>query len=211
MVETALPLVLLPGASSRGEVWGPVIVRLAKRRETHLLDYPGLGETPAVPSLRTLQDLSRWLEPKLPERFDLAAVSMGATIALRWALAWPERVRRLVLVAPAGGVDARRFGGIDWRSTFEAARPDAPRFFLDDDTHFDAELERLDVPTLVVLGQDDLVAPVAVGEFLGAKLPQAKIEVVPRATHDVETEFPDLVASWIEAHLRARASTIGLG
>ena len=205
MAETTLPLVFLPGASSRGEVWRPVIARLAKRREAHLLDYPGLGQTPAEPGLCTLSDLSRWLESKLPPQFDLAALSMGASLALRWALAWPERVRRLALVAPAGGVDARRFGGIDWRSTFEAARPNAPRFFLDDDTHFDAELGRIGVPTLLVLGADDLVAPVAAGEFLRARLPRALLEVVPRATHDIETEFPDLVASLIEAHLRARA------
>jgi pimeloyl-ACP methyl ester carboxylesterase len=37
---------------------------------------------------------------------------------------------------------------------------------------------------------------------LRAHLPSALLEVIPGATHDLEEEFPDLVASLIEAHLR---------
>lgn len=203
MPEAALPLIFLPGAGSRGELWQPVLRRLERRRPTRVLDYPGLGDTPAEPLLRTIDDLAARLERQLPQRFDLAALSMGASLALRWAIALGDRVRRLVLVAPCGGVDARRFGALDWRSAFEARRPGAPRFFLDDDTHFDAELARVRSRALLVFGDRDLIAPVSAGEFLRDRLAGAKLEVLPGATHDIETEFPDLVASLIEAHLRS--------
>lgn len=209
MVDVALPLVFLPGASSQGDAWQPIIRRLAARRTPHLLDYPGLGKTPAEPELRTLADLGRWLERDLPERFDVASLSMGSSLALRWALAWPERVHRMVLVAPAGGVDARRLGGLDWRPTFESRHPRAPRFFLDDDAHFDTELGKILAPTLLLFGDADLVAPVSVGEFLRARLPDARLEVVAGATHDLESEYPDWVASLIEAHLRGRGGLTG--
>lgn len=203
MLESQLPLVFLPGAGSRGELWQPVVRRLEKRRPPLILDYPGIGETPAEPTLRTLDDLSAFLERQLPARFDLAALSMGASLALRWATRLSERVRGLVLVAPCGGVDARRFGALDWRPMFEARRPQTPRFFLDDDTHFDSELRGVLAPTLLLFGDCDLIAPVAVGEYLRDRLARAKLEVLAGATHDIETEAPDWVASLIEAHLRS--------
>jgi len=43
---------------------------------------------------------------------------------------------------------------------------------------------------------------VAAGELLLARLPSATLEVVTGATHDLEAEHPDLLASLIEAHLR---------
>jgi poly(3-hydroxyoctanoate) depolymerase len=202
MSAPSLPLVFLPGAGGRGAIWEPIAKRLVKRRPCLLVDYPGLGVTPAEPGLASLEDLGERLAAGLPASFDLVACSMGCSLALRWALAFPGRVRRLVLVAAAGGVDARRFGGIDWRDAFSEGRPDAPRFFLDDASHFTHELSSILTPTLLIFGDDDLIAPVRVGEFLRDGLANAKLEVVADGTHDVEAEFPDLVASLIEAHLR---------
>lgn len=167
-----------------------------------MVDYPGLGVTPADPILVSLEDLSARLETNLPSQFDLVACSMGCSLALRWALRMPERVGRLVLVAAAGGVDARRFGGVDWRPTFCEDRPNAPRFFVDDSTHLTDELAAVQPPTLLIFGDDDLIAPLRAGQFLRDHLANAKLEVVADGTHDVEAEFPDLVASLIEAHLR---------
>jgi pimeloyl-ACP methyl ester carboxylesterase len=41
-----------------------------------------------------------------------------------------------------------------------------------------------------------------VGEHLASRLPRGRLEMVAGATHDLEEEQPDLLASLIEAHLR---------
>jgi pimeloyl-ACP methyl ester carboxylesterase len=57
-------------------------------------------------------------------------------------------------------------------------------------------------PTLLVFGADDLIAPPLIGDRLLARLPNARLEVIPDASHDLEEEQPAFLASLIEAHLR---------
>lgn len=112
------------------------------------------------------------------------------------------RVRRLVLVTPCGGFDAQRFGALDWRKVFLERRPDAPRWFVDDARDFTPQLGAVRAPTLIVMGEEDPIAPPAIGEFLIERLPSAKLEILPNAGHDLEEEYPAFLASLIEAHLR---------
>src|SRR6187399_1393557 len=131
-----LPVVYLPGASGQSAVWEPIANVLAHRREALLFAYPGLGEAPADEAICSLTDLIHWVASELPERCDVVTLSMGSTIALRLALEYPERIRRLVLVVPCGGMNAKRFGALDWREAFVSARPFAPRWFVTDDSDF---------------------------------------------------------------------------
>src|SRR5450755_3473291 len=197
-----LPVAYLPGASGRSASWEPIASVLAYRREARLFDYPGLGEREELPGINDLSDLTRWVASELPEQSDVVTLSMGSAIGLRLALEYPERVRRLVLVAPCGGLDARRFGALDWREAFVRDRPEALRWFVEDQSDFSDQLAAISIPTLIVLGDDDMIAPPAIGEFLTARLPAGKFEVVEDASHDVEEEHPAFVASLIEAHLR---------
>ena len=61
MTAPSHPLVFLPGAGGKGAIWEPIAKRLAKRRPCLLVDYPGLGVTPADPTLVSLEDLSAQL------------------------------------------------------------------------------------------------------------------------------------------------------
>lgn len=201
-VAPPLALAILPGAGGRLDLLRPIGERLARRRATYLCEYPGIGHADPNPSLRSLADLQAHVLAGLPERFDLIAKSMGGVLALRIALEQPERVRKLVLLATSGGVNVAALGGIDWRDTFRRFQPHAPSWFLEDRTDVSAELGRISQPTLLIFGEADLIAPVRVGHFLKSKLSDARLELLPDATHDLESEYPDLIASLIEAHLR---------
>lgn len=201
-VAPTLPLAVLPGAGGRLDLLEPVCRRLSQRRATRLCEYPGIGQAAADPSLRSLADLQQHVLRELPPRFDLLAKSMGGVLALRLILEQPLRVRKLILLATSGGIDVAARGGIDWRDSFRRLQPTAPTWFADDRTDVTAELDRIRCPTLLVFGDADLIAPPAVGHFLLSRLPDARLEVVAGATHDLEGEFPDLIASLIEAHLR---------
>lgn len=204
MVETApaLPLVFFPGAGGRVEHLRPIGERLARRRVTLLCEYPGLAGVPANPDLRTMADLQAHLLESLPDRFDLVTMSMGGVLALRIALEQPQRIRKLVLIATSGGVDMRALGALEWREDVSRRPPDMPTWFVDDRTDVTPQLAEIQHDTLLIYGDDDLIAPPSVGELLQKGLPRARLEIVPGGTHDLEIDFPDLIASFIEAHLR---------
>jgi pimeloyl-ACP methyl ester carboxylesterase len=183
-------------------VWRPIADKLRPRRAPILVDYPGLGNTTPDPSIRSLSELADAVLSTLPARVDVVSLSMGSALALRFAVLHPSRVRKLVLVTAAGGVNAGRFGALDWRPAFRRKRPDAPSWFVDDDTDLTPRLREMFAPTLLVFGERDLVAPVAVGRHLQEHLPFARLEVIEGATHDLEEEHPDFLASLVEAHLR---------
>ncbi len=201
-VAPILPVVYLPGAAGRVALWRPIAERLQRRRPALLCEYPGLGDAPSDPRVRTFSELYEHVLKQLPERFDLVAMSMGGALALRLALEQPARVRKLVLVATSGGINVSALGGLDWRDTFRRLCPDAPTWFLDDESDFSSQLGGLYAPTLLVFGDQDQIAPVTVGERLQEQLPDARLEVIAEATHDIQEECPDLLASLIEAHLR---------
>ena len=197
-----LPIAYLPGASGSAVSWEPIASVLSHRREPRVFDYPGLSERAALPNISGLDDLTRWIAKQLPDVCDVVTLSVGSALGLRLALDYPARVRRLVLVTPCGGLDARRFGALDWREAFVERHPEAPRWFVDDAQDFTARLGSVSAPTLVVMGDEDPIAPEAIGELLLQHLPSAKLEIVHNAGHDLEEEHPAFLASLIEAHLR---------
>ncbi|MBM4361486.1 MAG: alpha/beta fold hydrolase [Deltaproteobacteria bacterium] len=198
------PLVYLPGASGTAACLGVVAGILAPRRPPLLVNYPGLSGPDIDPPVGDVDDLVTHLLRTLPSRFDLVAISLGSAVALRLALEAPRRLRRMVLLAPTGGIDTARFGGAEFRSAVRAARPDAPTWLLDDTDDLSGRLSEIETPTLLVTGDADPICPVTVADFLGARLPHARVEVLAGATHDLESEQPDVVASVIEVHLRGR-------
>lgn len=201
-IAPTLPLVFFPGAGGRVAHLRPIAERLAHRRTTYLCEYPGLGGVAPNASLHTMADLQGHLLAALPAQFDLVTMSMGGVLALRIALEHPARIRKLVLMATSGGVNVEALGGIDWRSTFRRVQPNAPSWFLEDRTDVTPELGRIAHPTLLIYGDADLIAPASVGQLLHRSLPNARIEIISDATHDLEIDHPDLIASFIEAHLR---------
>lgn len=197
-----LPVAYLPGASGRSAPWEPIAHVLAHRREALIFDYPGLGDAQDREDVHSLADLVHWVASELPERCDIVSLSMGNVLALKLALEYPERIRRLVLVVPCGGMNPANFGALDWRETFVEGRPYAPRWFVDDMNDFGDQLSAVSAPTLLVFGEDDPIAPVAFGQYLLERLPVSRLEIVPDASHDLEEEHPAFLASLIEAHLR---------
>jgi pimeloyl-ACP methyl ester carboxylesterase len=204
MVETAppLPLVFFPGAGGRVAFLRPIGERLARRRTTILCEYPGLGGVAPNPALHRLSDLQQHLLASLPAEFDLVTMSMGGVLGLRIALEQPRRIRKLILMATSGGVDVEKLGGLDWRDTFRKVQPNVPSWFVEDRTDLTSRLAEIAQPTLLIYGDADLIAPPEVGKLLQQNLPNAQLEIIPEATHDLEIEFPDLIAAFIEAHLR---------
>jgi 2-succinyl-6-hydroxy-2,4-cyclohexadiene-1-carboxylate synthase len=99
-------LVLLHGFSGTRRAWDGVIERLDPERYLPLaLDLPGHGEAADAERPITFPRCVAVVLAAAPERFTLCGYSMGGRVALHVALAAPERVHRLVLVASTAGIE----------------------------------------------------------------------------------------------------------
>lgn len=118
-------VVLIPGLASPRAVWGPLVPQLAKSHRLILVQVNGFGGSDPGGNLAPgvldgiVADLHAYLAK---ERIGAAPVighSMGGLAALKLALAYPQDVRRLMIV------DALPFFGalVDEQATTEAVRP----------------------------------------------------------------------------------------
>jgi pimeloyl-ACP methyl ester carboxylesterase len=191
----------LPGASGAGVFWRPVADLLPVEWPTTCLDWPGLGAVPHDPGVRTLDDLVALVVAHMTEPVDLVAQSMGGVVAVLAASRYPDRVRRLVLVGTSGGVDMARFDAQDWRPDYRAEYPSALPWITTHTSDLSDELTGLRAPTLLIWGGADTISPPAVGEYLAARLPNARLVVIPDGEHMVARDRAAEVAPLIAAHL----------
>jgi pimeloyl-ACP methyl ester carboxylesterase len=100
------PLVFVHGLSGSWPNWLEQLPVFAAQHRVVALDLPGFGHSPMPAQEITIAGYARLLDGLLSRlRIDAAAVvgnSMGGFIAAELAIAFPQRVERLVLVSAAG-------------------------------------------------------------------------------------------------------------
>ena len=181
------------------------------QRRDHILDIPALAEA-----------LMAILDALGIDKAVLLGNSMGCPVTLEVAHAAPERVHRLVLVSPAGGVQnqplVRALGQLARDGLRETPRmlpvavPDYVRFgrvnglrLFGELTRFPS-LERLvhtPAPTLVVLGVRDrlMPSPARVREVAALTPEHVTVAVVDKAAHAMNFSHPAELAGTVEAWL----------
>jgi pimeloyl-ACP methyl ester carboxylesterase len=104
--DTSQPLVFVHGLSGSWQNWLEQLPLLAAEHRVVTLDLPGFGYSPMPAERISISGYARLLERLLDTlEIDAAAVvgnSMGGFIAAELAIAFPQRVERLVLISAAG-------------------------------------------------------------------------------------------------------------
>lgn len=97
------PLLLLAGFTCDHSVWLPVVPHLVGRHRVILMDNRGSGRSSAPDEPYTIRqmadDAAGLLDHLGVSRADIAGHSMGGQIAQELTLAYPERVRALLLLS----------------------------------------------------------------------------------------------------------------
>ncbi len=211
------PLLLIHGSSSNATAWVADIAELSKSFRVYVPDLPGEPGKSAE-NRPNWQDLSfaEWMEDVLDgvkiKKTALAGISQGGWTALRFASVKPERVSKLVLLAPGGIVPVRgsfilhaiflsmlgHWGAVKLnRIVFgkQPIHPAAARYMEAIYTHFnprvekeylfsDEELGRLSMPTLLIGGEDDaLIDMHNVCERMRLHVPDLKSILIPDMGH----------------------------
>lgn len=106
------PLVLLHGSMSNSSMWIGEAVEYAKHFRLYAIDIPGEpGHSDPVRLDLRSPEPGLWLDQVLNglhiSSTNLAGISMGGFFALRYASAFPEKIKKLVLLCPAGVTSQR--------------------------------------------------------------------------------------------------------
>lgn len=104
--ENGPPLVLLPGQAISATMWYPNIAALSRIYRVYALDILGdVGKSVRTRPLTTPADFGHWLIEVFDQlgldQAHVAGLSYGGFLAIRLAIFAPERVNKLVLMAPA--------------------------------------------------------------------------------------------------------------
>lgn len=194
-------LLFLPGAAGDAQFWQPVATALSGPAEQVRYGWPGFGNNPADPAVQGLDDLAQRVGTDIVPGTALIAQSMGGIVAIKAALAHADALSHLVLCATSGGIDMQGLPVPDWRGALAAANPSWPRWFLDNREDLGTALHKLRMPVLLIWGDADPISPIAVGERLAARLPNARLHIIPGGQHDLARRQPEQVAPLISAFL----------
>lgn len=102
---TAPPLVLLPASVFNSLMWIPNIEAFSQRYRTYAVDnIYDCGRSIYTRALRNPEDFVNWLDElftalELGNSINLVGLSYGSWLAHQYALRFPQRVRRIVLLA----------------------------------------------------------------------------------------------------------------
>jgi pimeloyl-ACP methyl ester carboxylesterase len=133
-------VLLLHGKNFSGAYWrNTADALLARGYRVVLPDQIGFGKSSKPTNVQYSFDLLARNTARLLEALGIAKVSvvghsMGGMLAARWALAYPERTDRLVLVNPLGLEDYRKsvpYAGVDaWQEQAAKQGPDQIRQYM---------------------------------------------------------------------------------
>lgn len=226
--KAAPPLVLLPGQAISSTMWYPNIEALSQAHRVYTPDILGdMGKSLQTRPFTKPTDFADWLKDVLDElqieKADVAGLSYGGFIALRLAVSAPERVRKLVLMAPASLLPIRpifflRMAGMllpGFIASFEAkqklllgvasvqAKPAITQMLTPNDfrynmylppLHTDQELQQLKAPTLLLLGDQEVIYDAKAALRRAAKLiPTLETDIIPGAGHALNFDQPERV------------------
>ena len=194
------PLVLLHGNNEDSSYFVHQIEHLSRGFRVIALDTRGHGRSPRGRAPFTLgqfaSDLAAFMDERGIDAAHLLGFSDGGNIALLFALAHPQRVKSLVLnganLYPEGIVEEVRLE--DRRALARAVAANDVRSqemlrLMIDEPHIDpADLARLNMPTLVVAGTNDMIADEHT-RLIARSVTGAKLSIV-EGSHFVAAENP---------------------
>lgn len=202
--NAGLPVLMLHGFQSGADLFLPHPL-YALACDFHIVapDLPGFGGSGLMPEYGTgpyANVLFAFMSGLGYERFSIMGHSMGGQIAVAMAAMHPERIGKLLLVDSAGLPQA----GPAWLNPVRMLTDSSMRHFklyptvlrlarqsrvmrevlpMIQHDHITDRLKHITVPTLIIWGSRDRVAPLEHGALLAKHIPNARLAIIRGAGH----------------------------
>jgi pimeloyl-ACP methyl ester carboxylesterase len=217
-------LILVHGLSASTLWWRRNIAALAQQYRVYLLDLPGFGSMRHFYYRFVLDDMADWLlswmEAMAIPYANLVGHSMGGYICLHVAARRPEKVRHLVLVAPAGLPHKKNIFGYLFPLTlavhyaaptflpilvYDALRTGPLTFFSATQNLLRKDLrdtlKSIIVPTLLIWGVNDTLVPATLANIFRQEIANSRLLLLNKAGHvamyDAAREFNEAVLAFL--------------
>jgi pimeloyl-ACP methyl ester carboxylesterase len=190
---------------------------LAESHRVILFEVPGFGQSPVNDRTQSMAELASTMAQAVAnlgiERYSVMGNSFGGKLALCLAVQCPERLKALILVAPAA---IRLEGAGPPSDPADRARmlyahperqptrpPTDPEIVAKQqaltrrligpprDEELEQRMATLDVPVLLLFGTLDRMAPSELGRLYCEKLPNCSFVLVYDAAHEVDADRPE--------------------
>ena len=215
-------IVFQHGFAGVAESWEHQLAHFASEYRVIAPDLRGHGQSDAPHSQYSMSELVEDMRDVLdalgaPEKIVLAGHSFGGAVCIEFALTYPERIDKLILVASAGEYPLPRFASLLFRIPVHIALPfwryrrkwDAEyhalkNMFLNSMHGWQAwsQLRDISIDTLVITGERDNYFPRYVYDDVAKLIPGAVVEDVGSAKHKVQLERHDAVNRAIERFIK---------
>ncbi len=193
------PVILLHGAANDWHEWEKNISSLSNSFRVYVPDLPGYGlsqmpELPVAPSWGA-DFLKGFLKAMDIQFVHLVGHSMGGMGALSFALDYPERVKKLMLVNSGGLGELSRKGTLILQLTSGIRRlAGKERKFTyaessADDWVFLNRLPELKPKTMIVWGDKDIYLPVSQAKRAYKLIPDCRLHIFPHCGHAPQREY----------------------
>ena len=202
-------LFFLPGASGNTAFFNPLIEKIEKlpwQSAVKIVAYPEFNHQPAHPQVYDFASLQAYVLANISDDCIIIAQSMGGIFAVAAALQYPEKVKGLVLAATSGGMDLSGFQVQDWRQDYQASDSNYPDWFVAAKANYTADFAKINMPILLLWGDQDPISPLAVGEFLQQQFPHAVLKIVHGGDHLFLETHADQAAEHIADYLEQFAA-----
>jgi len=212
------PLLLLHGGFCTNDTWGAQRPDFAAKYRVYLPERRGHGHSPDTAGPLTYRDMAddtaHFLESVVGGPAHLVGWSDGGIVALLVAIARPDLVRKVVAIganfrpspeiladpAMLGHMTPDSPGLAPFRDMYTAVSPDGPdhwpvvadklvEMFSTQPTISPEDLARISAPTLVLVGDDDMMTLEHTIDLYRA-IPGSQLAVVPGSSHALPLERP---------------------
>ncbi|MGI8975798.1 MAG: alpha/beta fold hydrolase, partial [Thermomicrobiales bacterium] len=199
-----------------GAYFGPIARRLDETRRVFIPDLAGFGRS-ASSSLLSVSEhvdlLDRWMDVHGLRQAVIVANSTGCQVTTLLAIKYPQRVSRMVLIAPTMDPEIAGMLGLMWRGLVDIPRERqrlwtswVPGFFASGPVRAvhavlvalrdpqGARLGKIRQPTFCVAGERDPICPPAWVESMARQMPAGSSIVLRGAPHAMNFSAPDALA-----------------
>ncbi len=230
------PFLILHGWGSKAERWRVVGELLLERGLKVIIpDLPGFGESQIPVRAWSLNDYANFIDQfsellKL-KKFYLLGHSFGGSLAIKYALKFPEKVKKLFLAAPSCirkdnkkkqllAKTAKLSNAFSFLPFYSLTRRAFYKFIVRKSDYlstkgvmkeiylkiikedFSDVLSHVKTPAVIIWGDKDDVIPLEDAHFIQKKIKNSKLEIIPGGTHDIERFLPDPLSRKILENLK---------